>query len=398
LVLAVFLAAAGPLARPAAAQDPRPFHEGKFEAAELRYIHDVPVLIVAGSPEEMGRQKAALTADAVEKMEIYPRRLMEKIHPQAEAQDKFLAAAKALVANIPQEYRAEMRVFAAEAHLQKKWEMGLLGNVMVDLWRGSLGCSSLMVEAEQSTTGGPLFGHNLDFFTLGILDDVTLVTVQRPTGKHAFASVGFPGLFGCLSGINDAGLALAVHEVFLSKDRAPMFNPRGVPYMFCFRRILEECATVEEAEKLLRATERTTLLNLAVCDRRHAVVFEITPLSVALRRAEDGLCVCTNHFRTPELAPRLPFFFHCRRYPVLAASRYELPLSVEDIHRKLHAVNQNKLTVQTMVFETAPLVLHLAAGSCPSSALPLKKIELAPLFKVQIEAEKAIKLSILEPF
>ena len=115
-------------------------------------------------------------------------------------------------------------------------------------------------------TKGPLFGRNLDFPTLGLSDKYSLVTVYRPQRKHAFVSVGFPGLFGCLSGMNDAGLALAVHEVFLSRDGATIFNPKGVPYTFCFRRILEECATVEEAEKLLRATPRTTILNLALCD------------------------------------------------------------------------------------------------------------------------------------
>jgi isopenicillin-N N-acyltransferase like protein len=371
-----------------AAEADRPFREGRFETAELRYINDTPVLICSGSAEEMGRQKAALTAGALEKMIVYPRQMMEKLRPQAEAQKKFLETARALVANIPADHRAEMRAFSEQANLREQWDMGLLGNVIVDIWRGSFGCSSLIVEAPHSKTGGPLFGRNLDFFTQGILDNLTLVTIQRPQGKHAFASVGFPGLFGCLSGINDAGLALAVHEVFLSKDRAPLFNPQGVPYTFCFRRILEECTTVEEAEKLLRDTPRTTLLNLAVCDRRRAAVFEITPKTVAVRPAEDGVCLCTNHFRTPELAARLPLMPRCWRYPILAQCRDELPLSVEDIHKKLHEVKQNKLTVQTMVFETEPLVLHLAVGSCPSSALPLKKIDLAPLFKPQGEAEK----------
>jgi hypothetical protein len=37
------------------------------------------------------------------------------------------------------------------------------------------------------------------------------------------------------------------------------------------------------------------------------------------------------------------------------------------------------LTVQTMIFEPAELKLHLAIGSCPSSALPMKIVELKPL-------------------
>jgi hypothetical protein len=34
-----------------------------------------------------------------------------------------------------------------------------------------------------------------------------------------------------------------------------------------------------------------------------------------------------------------------------------------------------------MIFEPVPLKLHLAMGSAPSSALPLKTLELAPLLK-----------------
>jgi len=43
-------------------------------------------------------------------------------------------------------------------------------------------------------------------------------------------------------------------------------------------------------------------------------------------------------------------------------------------------VNLGGLTVQTMIFEPATLKLHLAIGSCPSSALPMKELDLKPLF------------------
>jgi len=139
----------------------------------------------------------------------------------------------------------------------------------MDVYRGSFACSSLIVSADHSATNGPLFGRNLDFYTLGMLDKFGLVTVHRPSGKHAFVSVGFPGLFGCLSGMNDAGLCLAVHEVFFARDGAPMFNPKGVPYMFCFpadaRRVRDDRRGREAAP---RQRQRTTILSLALCDRQ----------------------------------------------------------------------------------------------------------------------------------
>jgi hypothetical protein len=362
---------------PAIAEDARSFQEGRFEGAQLRYINDLPVLIVSGTPEEIGRQKAVLTGDVVFKLIDYPKKFLRSGDISEERRQKLVEMGESLKPQIPTDYRDEMRAFAKKAGFDNQWDVGFLSNVMVDIYRGGFSCSSLIVDAPRSETGGPLFGHNLDFYTFGMLDKYGLVTVHRPSGKHAFASVGFPGFFGCVQGINDAGLALAVHEIFLSKDRAPMFNPNGLPYSMCFRRILEECSTVEEAEKLLRSTERTTLLSLAVCDRRGSAVFELTPKTVAVRRGSDGLCICTNHFRTPELI----MFAWCNRYRTLEKSQSSKTIGVDDVAKKLDDVNMGRMTVESMVFETEPLILHLAMGSCPSSSLPMKKLELQPLFK-----------------
>ena len=56
-------------------------------------------------------------------------------------------------------------------------------------------------------------------------------------------------------------------------------------------------------------------------------------------------------------------------------------MGLAEVMKKLDAVNQGKATLQTMIFEPATLKLHLAIGKCPSSALPLKEMELAPLLR-----------------
>jgi predicted choloylglycine hydrolase len=355
------------------ADDTRVFREGRCGDAELKYANDLPVLTVSGTPEEIGRQKAVLTRDVVQKLAAYPRLLLER-SSHKDRLPKYLEMGQTLIQRLPADYREEMRSFAQHSGLDR--DVGILANTLADVYRGSFSCSSLIVDAKQSATHGPLFGRNLDFYTLGVLDKYSLVTVHRPKGKHAFVAIGFPGLFGCLSGMNDRGLALAVHEVFLSRDGAPMFNPKGMPYAFCFRQMLEQCATVEEAEDLLRAAERTTLFNLALCDRHHSVVLETTPNSVVARHGSDGICACTNHFRTDELVV-LPW---CNRYRKLIQSRKLDQVSVADVAQKLNEVNMGRMTVQTMIFEPSTLKLHLAIGSCPSAALPLKLLELGPLF------------------
>ncbi len=370
--LAVVLAAA--LAGPAwAAEDAGPFREATFQGGSLRYLNDLPVLTVEGTPPAIGRQEAELTSTAARAIMAYPQDLLAAIGRE-DRWSRILQLGRSLWPQLPHDHREELEAFARQSGIDHDLLLGV--NVMVDTYRGGFGCSSLIVEPQRSATGEPLFGRNLDFFTLGLLQKYSLLVIYRPEGKHAFASVGFPGMLGCFTGMNDSGLAVAVHEVFFSRDGSAMFNPRGTPYTMLFRRVLEECTTVEEAEKLLRGQPRTTMLNLAVCDTRHAAVFELTPRTVAVRRPEGGILACTNHFRTEPLAT---FRLSPRYHKLMQSARLER-IGLEEVAAKLDQVNLGRLTLQTMIFEPASLRLHLAIGSCPASALPLKRVDLAPLF------------------
>src|SRR5260370_1007245 len=109
-----------------------------------------------------------------------------------------------------------------------------------------------------------------------MLPQSALVPVHRPKGKHASVAVGFPGILGPPSGMNDAGLSLASNEVLEAADGSPRFDPEGMPMVSCSRRLMEECGTVAEAEKLIRSLKLTTLGSLTLCDKKEGVVFEVT--------------------------------------------------------------------------------------------------------------------------
>lgn len=355
----------------AGAEDFR-YPEGKHGSGELRYINGLPVLCVQGTPEETGQQAAALTAKSAGPLLDYPREYLRRQGREA-IWPLLVNGGRSMLPNFPDDYRRELEAAALQSGIDR--DLLIVGNTMFDLKKIG-GCSTLIVEPARSTTGGPLFGRNLDFPTLGVLEKYNLVSVCRPNGKHAFAAIGFPGMLGCLSGINDQGLAVATLEVYSSADGGAAFNPTGTPYAMCYRRILEECATIEEAEKLLRSMNRTTSMNLAVCDRHHGGVLEMSTKSVVLRPPEEGLCPCTNHFRTTELATGTA----CPRYDALQQAKGLAKLGLKQVSDRLHAANQGEATFQTMIFEPAALKLHLAIGSCPSSALPLKELDLKPLF------------------
>lgn len=365
------------LAFSAEAREPFRYPEGRHGPAELRYINQVPVLFVEGTPEEIGTQVAELGLKPSGQLLNYPKDVLQ--HFSAGFSWKlFVLAGRRLERNFPADYRQEL-----EAMVQTGVDRERLvtANTMFDVVK-LIACSSMIVQPDRSATGKAIFGRNLDFPTAGYLQEYSMVIVYRPKGKYAFVSVGFPGLIGCLSGINEKGLCLAVHEVLEAADGSKKYDPEGTPYAMNYRRILEECATVEEAEKLLRSLKRTTRNNLAVCDRNGGVILELTPKNVVVRKPADGLCPCTNHFCTPELAPKQVSnrVYTCDRFACLVKNgNHHKKLGVEAIKEMLHEVNGGDMTLQTMIFEPADMKLHVALGSCPSSALPLRKLDVAEL-------------------
>ena len=362
----------------ASAAEKRTFHEARFEKGQLKYVGNVPVLSVEGSPQEMGRQEAVLTGEVVKSLASYPRQLMV-LSGRGKDWDKWVETAQTLTSHASQAHRDELQSYAAKSGYPL--DLIRVANAIMDLHRGGYACSALMIDSAKSQTGGILFGRNLDFYTLGVLDRYGLVTVFRPNGKHAFATVGFPGLTGCISGMNDAGLAMAVHEVRLTADNAPILNPKAMPYTLCLRQILEDCTTIEQAEKVLRASERSTILSVDICSRTGTGVLEITPKTVALRRGSDGICVNTNHFRTDGLC----LWKACPRYAILSRAASMEKLDVNDVFKKLGEVNQEAKTVQSMIFEPSTLVLHVAMGKVPATKCPLETVKLKPLLKTSAQ-------------
>ena len=353
----------------ASAAQPFKYPERSHGPATLRYVEGVPVLTVSGTPRQIGEQIGALALKPARRLISFPRDMLKQngvswLLPFLEL------GARRMAKNFPPAYRRELAGMAKASGVSQA-DL-LLANTVFDLYR-VLGCSTLTVEAARSATGAPLFGRNLDFPTLGYLHEYSLVTVYRPRGKRPFVSIGFPGMVGCLSGMNDAGLALAVLEVYESRDESRPFNAQGMPYAMAYRWLLENCATTEQAEAALRKMKRTVMTNLAVCDRRGGTVFELTPAAVEVRRPVDGICAATNHFRSAALRT----WTDCDRYAALTPVA-EKKLSLSEIKNRLHAANQGGMTLQTMIFEPATLTLHLAIGEPPTSSLPFKKLDLAP--------------------
>jgi predicted choloylglycine hydrolase len=348
--------------------------------AELKYVSGLPVLAVSGTADEIGEAIGTLALKPAQKVMDYPLGLLKEFKVDG-LYKYFLRSGTTMYNRFPPEYKAELDAMAKASGVDK--EKLIVGNTLFDI-KKILACSAVLIEPSRSATGSALLGRNLDYPSLGYVQDYSLVTVYRPKGKHAFAAIGFPGLVGCLSGMNDAGLSLAILEVMEIKQGEPRFDYEGVPYALCYRRLLEECTTIEEAKKLLTGMKRTATTNLVLADRSRVAVLEVSPKKVVERSPERGVCSCTNHYCTEEIRPAdlTNVARTLQRFQILETAR-ELPrkITLADVHTVLHEANLGTLTLQTMVFEPATLKLHLAIGDVPASRGALKTLDLTPLLK-----------------
>jgi len=364
---------------PLRADEIKSFPPARHKAGELRYVEGVPVLTLRGKPAEMGEQFGILAIrNAPDLTGLHQQFLkdsgQELLYPY------IVKLAKELRGGFPKNHLEEMEAAAMAADRDEN--RLYFANTIADLSSG-LGCSTVVVQKERSKTSSPLFGRNFDWLPSKGITEHTLIVVYQGEGKHAFAAITVTPIEGVVSGMNDAGLSLTINEISLkkSKDKAP-FNWKGTPLLLAFRRILEECTTVAEAEKLLRGMERTTSSCLTICDKDGGAVFEITPKNLEVRPPENGVCCCTNHFRTDKLMIENK----CWRFDKLAPLCKDGggKLGVTDVFARLDDVHQGKATLQSMVFEPKERVLHLAYGEGPATRKDPHRIDLGKLFDAKV--------------
>jgi isopenicillin-N N-acyltransferase like protein len=359
----------------AAATEPFHYPEGRYGKGELRYINGLPVLTAVGTPEEIGSQIGELALKPALPLVAHFKDYLKKKGLDKMAPIVF-AASEALYQRFPKRYRRELEAMVKTSGADRN--LVVLGNTAFDLEQLLLGCSGLIVSPSRSATGGTLYGRNCDFPFKDMIEQYSLVIVYRPAGRKAFAMVTFPGVLASNCGINQDGLTLGANTVTKSADGAPTFNQNGLPYSVAAREVMETCSSVDDFDRWIRGHTRTGRGLLLASDQKKQRVYELTTKNIGVREPVEGLVYCTNHYRLGPMALPNP---KCRRYSTLETSRDIKQLGVGDVARLLHAVNQGSNTIHTMVFEPGALVLHLSIGPGPTSARPLRRLDLKPLLQ-----------------
>lgn len=329
----------------------------------------IPIIEMAGTGKQMGTQHGQQMGPTIR--DLHEKYL--KAYFSSEGQ-QFLAmtAAAAFEKHVAPEHLAEIRALAKASGVDPR--QMLLAHCFLDL-SPMTACSTLTLPASASPDRVARFGRNLDFPSFDVADKLSIVQIYRPEGRNAFMAVGWPGMVGVLSGMNEHGLTIANMEVTRG-----MRLPTAMPYILLYRTVLEQCRTTEEAIDLIQRTPRQSANNLMVMDAAgDRAVVEIYPERVQVRRAPaDQALISTNHRRGADCDST----GRCNRFDSLLnqAAQRRGTIDVKAIEAMLADASQGRMTLQSMVFEPANRVIYLSVGK-DAARKRFYRLELLPHFR-----------------
>lgn len=140
--------------------------------------------------------------------------------------------------------------------------------------------------APQTTPGRLWVGRTLALPGLGDGGDAAaraVVSIVRPTGRIAWAGVGWAGLAGAVTGINAHGLVVTVQPARTRDVRA---TATARPVTLLAREVLEQAETLDRAIAIIEGTPTLGSASFAIVDgaRGRWAIVERSPTKVAVRR------------------------------------------------------------------------------------------------------------------
>ncbi|MDP1561484.1 MAG: C45 family peptidase [Pirellulaceae bacterium] len=245
----------------------------KVEHGELRWVENQRLVLLSGTPEQIGHAHGQLLKtqsmaciDSV----LHAFGAVQTIQTGRWFRSDLEAAYKRLRTHIPEDHLIETRALAKSLELPID-TMEVL-NVFPELFH----CSGFAVFGDATVDGKLYHGRVLDYMTMIGLQDAATTFVIAVDGKIPFATVGYAGFIGSVSGMNQEQVSLGE----MGGRGEGQWD--GVPMATLMRRGLEECHTLQEVIDLWSNNPRTCEYYYVFADGkdRSAVGVAATPEKV----------------------------------------------------------------------------------------------------------------------
>ncbi|MEQ8356231.1 MAG: C45 family autoproteolytic acyltransferase/hydrolase [Kiloniellaceae bacterium] len=172
-------------------------------------------------------------------------------------------------------------------------------------------CTGFAVPAPLSSQGLHLHARNLDADlyhwnkapVLSLLDE----TEGHP-GRRKYAAFGTAGLIypGGISGLNDSGLAVSLHQMSTTEVESGFLFGKGDIAPFVEQRMLREAGSVDDAVDIAKDSRHFAAWTVFVSDAKTGAArrIEINGERVRVTKHEGEAVAQTNHFLHPDMVER----------------------------------------------------------------------------------------------
>lgn len=275
---------------------------------------DVWELYVTGDPLERGLVVGALTKHLLDEQEKIFFSKIEELVP-SEKQQRFLRKFLAwynrkMHLHILNEYKAEiygLSRYSADdySHIADNYLRALylhgahdIGHALQDL--ALVGCTSFAAWDEKSADGSLIIGRNFDFYAGDDFAKEKIIAFFDPVDGHRFMSVGWPGMLGVVSGMNEHGLTVTINA---GKSSIPL--TAKTPIALVNREILQYATNIKEAIQIAkkRAVFVSESIFIGSAQDRKAITIEMSPKKFGIYEVHNSnQLICANHFQSEAYA------------------------------------------------------------------------------------------------
>ncbi|GAB6167343.1 hypothetical protein JCM19992_33430 [Thermostilla marina] len=254
----------------------------------LFHVDGRRVMVVEGSPEQMGRAHARLLTREchylVERV-LYGVGAFDSVAEGKWFFDTMDEIRRRTLPFIPARFLEEIDAMADELNIPHR--DARLANLFPERFH----CSGVAVRGKATADGRVIHARVLDYMRDIGLQNASVVTVFRPDGYHTWMSVGYAGFVGTVTAMNEKGLAVGE----MGGRGEGLWD--GTPMSLLLRDVMERAENVDQAVDILRRAKRTCEYYYVLSDRTGAMV--------GIRATPDEFLVLHPGEQHP-LLPRVP--------------------------------------------------------------------------------------------